>query len=477
MKLNHPVSVCALLVAVVLSGCGGHETGSAGPERPEVGVVQPITRSVTEYAYFTGQIQAVDSVDLRARVTGYLQKICYTPGAIVKKGTVLFEIDPSPYKAQVDTAKGKLAEAKSQVAEAKAKVAQAEAQVNVDRVRMAIDKEVAKTSGAISKLKLEEDDAKVKESEASLEQCKASVTALEASVEAATANLEYNQLHLDWTKVTSPIDGRVDRNLLTVGNLVTADVTTLTNIVNSDQVYVYFDVDELNCLDIQKDIREGGYAQSKNVPIAVALQNEQGYPHKGTVDVVANRLNESTGTVKVRGILNNPKWMLSAGNFVRVRVAVDKPRDHLLVPDRSVIPEQGESFLLVVGDGGKIEKRRVKIGSLDPDDKSLRIIDEGLKPGEWVVVEGRQRVRPGVPVEAKHLPPLQDTPSPQPRKTIAHRSTIKMAADGQKKGVFSSIDCQKRNVVPSFSRAPEESGCLRPPRNIALLTSDDSKNP
>jgi membrane fusion protein, multidrug efflux system len=194
-------------------------------------------------------------------------------------------------------------------------------------------------------------------------------------------------------------------------------VTTLTNIVNADRVYVFFDVDELSCLEIQKEIREGGYAESKRVPIAVALQNEQGFPHKGTVDVVANRLNESTGTVKVRGILDNPDKMLTAGNFVRVRVAVDMPRDRLLVPDRSVIPEQGESFLLIVADGGKVEKRRVKIGSLDPDDKSLRIVDEGLKPGEWVVVEGRQRVRPGVPVEAKHLPPLKGTTSPPPKKS------------------------------------------------------------
>jgi membrane fusion protein, multidrug efflux system len=397
------VDACTLLAAVALGGCGQQQTGSAGPERPEVGVVQPVTRPVTEYAYFTGQIQAVENVDLRARVTGYLQKICYTPGTIVKKDTVLFEVDPLQYQAQVDMAIGKLAEANAQVSEAEAKVLQADSQVTVDRVRLAIDKEVAKTSGAISKLKLEEDEAKVKQSEASLAQCKASVLALKASAKAAEASLKFNQQNLDWTKVRSPIDGRVDRNFLSAGNLVTADATTLTNIVAAEDVYVYFDVDELNCLELQKQIRESG-REPRVVPIDVALQNERDYPHKGSVDVTSNKLNESTGTLKVRGILKNAKKMLTAGNFVRVRVAVDKAHDKRLVPDRAVLCEQGETFLLIVGSDGKVEKRRVNIGPLDSNDASLRVIEDGLKAGEWVVVEGRQRVRRGIQVEPKHLP-------------------------------------------------------------------------
>jgi RND family efflux transporter MFP subunit len=397
------VGVCTLLAAISLGGCGQQQTGSEGPERPEVGVVQPVTRPVTEYAYFTGQIQAVENVDLRARVTGYLQKICYTPGTIVMKDTVLFEIDPLQYQAQADMAAGKLAEANAQVSEAEAKVLQAESQVTVDRVRLNIDKEVAKTSGAISKLKLEEDEAKVKESEAALAQCKASVLALKASVKAAEAQLKFNQQNLDWTKVRSPIAGRVDRNFLSVGNLVTADVTTLTNIVAAEDVYVYFDVDELNCLEIQKEVRESGN-QPKDVAIDVALQNERDYPHKGSVDVASNKLNEGTGTLKVRGILKNPKKMLTAGNFVRVRVAVDKAHDKLLVPDRAVLYEQGETFLLIVSNEGKVDKRRVTIGPLDSNDDSLRVIEDGLKTGEWVVVEGRQRVRRGVQVVPKHLP-------------------------------------------------------------------------
>jgi len=385
-----------------MSGCRS-ETGSEGAKRPTVGVTQPIERPVVEYAYFTGQIQAVESVQVRARVTGYLKTICYTPGKLVQKDALLFEIDPLPYKAQVDIAKGKLAEAQSQVSVAEARVAQAEARVALDRTKMAIDKEVAKTSGAISKLTLEEDDAKVKESQATLEATKATVTSLKATAEAAKANLAYNQLNLDWTKVESPIPGRVDRNLLTEGNLVTADATALTNIVATDRVYVYFNVDELTFLEVQKAVREGAYIDTDKVPIAVALQNEQDYPHEGTIDLVANALSMGTGTMQVRGILKNPKKVLTPGNFVRVRLALDKARDKLLVPDRAVIYEQGDTFLLIVNSEEKVDKRKVKIGPVDPDDKLLRVIEEGLKRDERVVIQGRQHVRPGIQVQAKHI--------------------------------------------------------------------------
>jgi RND family efflux transporter MFP subunit len=410
------LGICAFLATAVLGGCRQETTGSAGAERPKVGVIQPVQRPVVEYAYFTGQIQAVESVQLRARVTGYLKTICYTPGTKVKENAVLFEIDPLPYQAQLDIAKGKLLEANSQVSVAEARVVQADAQVALNRTKLSIDREVSKTSGAISKLKLEEDEAQVKESQATLEECQASVRALKASVDAAKANLDYNQLHLDWTKVKSPIAGRADRNLLTIGNLVTADVTTLTNIDNADKVYVYFDVDESTCLEIQKEIREGTFSEPKVIPIDVGLQNEKDYPHEGTVDVVANGLNESTGTIKARGILKNPKFMLTPGNFVRVRIAVDRARNKFLVPDRAVIHEQGETFLLVVNGDNTVGKRKVTIGPLDPNDKSLRVIEEGLKGGELVVVEGRQRVRHDVQVEVKQMPFPETPAAPSPSK-------------------------------------------------------------
>jgi RND family efflux transporter MFP subunit len=410
--------LACLLAAVAVGGCQNAETGSEGPKQPTVGVVQPIERAVVDYAYFTGQIQAVKSVQVRARVTGYLKAIPYKPGSVVKEDTVLFQIDPLQYQAQVDIAKGKLAEANAQVLEREASVAQAEARVGLAKTKMAIDKDVAKTSGAISKLALEEDDAKVKEAVATLEACRAGVTSSRASVEAATANLKYNQNNLDWTQVKAPIDGRVDRNLLDVGNLVTADVTTLTNMVNTDEVYAYFDVDELTCLEIQRAIHEGAYDEPKNVPLAVSLQDEKGFPHKGMLNLVANKLNESTGTLKVRGLLKNTDRMLTPGNFVRVRLALDKPRERLLLPDRAVIYDQGDTFLLVVKADDTVEKRAVAIGSLDPDDKTLRVIEKGLKPGEWVVVQGRQHVRRGIKVKVDRISqPEEPAAAPkQPKK-------------------------------------------------------------
>jgi RND family efflux transporter MFP subunit len=408
---------CSMLAAMaILGGCQNQQPGSTNDSKPTVEVTQPIVRPIVEYVYFTGQIQAVDSVQVRARVTGYLDKVCYYPGTVVKKDTVLFEIDPLQYQAQVDVANGKLAEANAQVMEGRAKVVQAEAQVALDESRWAIDKEVAKTSGAISKLKLAEDEATVKESAATLQASKATVLSLEASVKAAEANLQYNQLNLDWTKVRSPITGRVGRNLLTIGNLVTADATTLTDIVATDNVYVYFDVDELTLLEVQRAVREGVYHQADNVPIGVALQNEKEYPHEGLIDLVANSLSTSTGTMQVRGILKNPKKFLTPGNFVRVRLAIDKANDKLLVPDRAVIREQSDTFVLIVNGDNKVEKRKVEIGALSPTDKSLRVIEEGLKQNEWVVIKGRQHVRPGMQVDAKRVA-VTEKPATSPKKT------------------------------------------------------------
>jgi membrane fusion protein, multidrug efflux system len=392
--------ILACLASVAIAGCRRGETESVGPEHPTVGVVRPVVRAVPEYVAFTGQIQAVENIELRARVTGYLKSVCYQSGNVVPKDTVLFEIDPMLYQAQVDTAKGKLAEAQSQVAVAKAKVTQAEAQLAIDRTKMAIDKQVSKTSGAVSKLKLEENEAQVKESEATLDQCKASVLAMEASAQAAAAELEYHQLHLDWTKVRAPIEGRVDRNLITVGNLVTADNTMLANIVSTGRVYVYFDVDELTCLELQRSVRDTK-CDVRQVPIEVALQDEKGFPHKGTLDLVANRLNETTGTLKVRGILKNERKMLMPGNFVRVRVAVDVPRDRLLVPDRALLLEQDRAYALVVGSDDSVEKREVTTDFLDPDDSTMRVVEKGLKPGDRVIIEGRQYARPGAKVMVK----------------------------------------------------------------------------
>jgi RND family efflux transporter MFP subunit len=396
----------AFLAFVVLpcGACKHEETGSAGPEQPTVVVTKPVSRSIVEYATFTGQIQATNDVEVRARVTGYLKKICYKPSDEVEDGALLFLVDPDQYQAQFDQANAKLATSKSQVLEGEAKVVEAETQLDLDKAKLAIDEEVAKTAGALSKQRLIESRAKVKLSEASIEAAKSTVSALEAAVEAAEADLAYAKLNLDWTEVKAPIGGRVDRNLLTVGNLVTANVTVLTNIVTTEEVYAYFNVNERTYLDVHKKIREGTYLNLDEVPVGVGLQDEEGYPHEGTFDLVANSLGTGTGTMQVRAIFKNPRKVLTPGNFVRVRVPVDKAQERLLVPDRAVISDQGEKFLLIVNDSDEVEKRKIKAGPLDPDDKTMRVVHEGVGDDERVIVQGRQRVRPGTTVKVQAAP-------------------------------------------------------------------------
>lgn len=402
------VAACLLAALAALGGCRDEEVGSAGPDRPTVGVAEPLERPVVEYAYFTGQAQALESVQVRARVTGYLEKICYEPGKEVKAGDLLFEVDPASYQDQLNMSLAKVAQARGQVEEAKANIVQAQAQLDVDRSKLARDEEVAKTPGALSQQQLDVSRAAVKQSEATLAAAKATVVALEASVQAAEAEVAVSQLNLGWTKVRSPIDGRVDRNLLTVGNLVTADVTNLTNIVATARVYVYFDVDELTFLNVRQKVRQGAYQKPDRVPIAVALQNEQGYPHKGMLDLVANAMSAGTGTMQVRAVLDNPQGILTPGSFVRVRLPVDEPRNKLLVPDRAVIYQQGVPFLLIVDGESKVDQRKVTLGPLDPEDNTLRVIEEGVKAGEQVIVQGRQRVRPDAQVNPQ--PVAQPSP-------------------------------------------------------------------
>jgi RND family efflux transporter MFP subunit len=398
-----PIVVVCVPLAIVAVGCHRAETGSPGPQEPTVVVAQPVTRPIVEYATFTGQIQPVNDVALRARVTGYLQKVCYQPGSYVEQDELLFEIDPLPYEAKFDQATANLATSRAQVLEARAKVTQAAAQVELNRAKLAVDQAVAKTPGAISKVKLDESEAAVKEAQAMLEAARATVGAQEAAVKAAEADLEYAQLNLNWTKVKSPIRGRVDRNLLTVGNLVSADITVLANIVTTEEVYGYFNVDELTFLDIRKRIRAGALSKRNVVPVGVGLQDEEGYPHEGTVDLVANALGTGTGTMQVRAILKNPDQVLTPGNFVRIRLPLDVARDRLLVPDRAMIAEQGDMFVLIVNKEDKIDKRKVKAGPLDPKDKSMRVVEEGVGADEWVVVQGRQRVRPETHVKAERV--------------------------------------------------------------------------
>jgi multidrug efflux system membrane fusion protein len=374
-----PFSVACLLLAAV-GGCQP-KTEVTPPGLPVIPVSQPVQRTITDYVDFTGRTNAIQSVDIRARVSGYLVQMPFKEGAEVKTGDLLFEVDPRPYKAQLDQAQGQ--------------VTLYQAQLGLAKANYARDQNVAKTPGAVSLQQLDQDRAAVAEAD--------------AAVKAFQASVEVYKLNLSFTKVTAPVDGQVSRYYLTLGNLVVQDQTLLTTIVSVDPMYVYFDVDEPTVLRIRRAINEGQLTpyQERKFPILVGLQTEEGFPHQGIIDFVNNQVNPSTGSMSVRGVVASPRppkgvRLLSPGMFVRVRLPVSLPHPALLVIDRAVGSDQGLKFVYVVDDQHKVQYRRVTTGLLQED--GLRVIAEGLKPSDWVVVSGLQQVRPRMQIQMEQMP-------------------------------------------------------------------------
>ncbi len=347
-----------------------------------VTVSQPIRRPITDYIDYTGRTEAVNAVDIRARVTGYLVKMPFKEGDELKKDDLLFEIDPRPYQAQLDQAEANVKLTQAQLKLAKANNARAQV--------------IAKTPGAISKQDL--DQYQAAEEEAA------------AQVTASKASLESFQLNRDFCEVTSPIDGKVSRYYYTLGNLISQDATLLTTIVSLDPIYAYFDIDERTVLRVRNRINAGTLRAVRNpeeIKVLMGVQGEPGFPHEGHVNFINNTVDPFTGTITLRAVFDNPKpdvgvRVLSPGMFVRVRIPLGEPHEALLVNDRAVGTDQGLKYLYVVGSDKKVEYRRVTLGPLQDD--GLRAIDDGLKADEWVVVSGLQQVRPRMEVSPEEMP-------------------------------------------------------------------------
>ncbi len=418
-----------------LGGCRPESSASKDKAPPKVKVSRPVQRTVIDYAYFTGRTEAEQSVDIKARVTGYLVSVDFVPGAEVTKDQQLFEIDPRPYQAALDVANGQVNLAEAQLVLAKADLARAQ--------------EVAKTPGAISKKDIDKYIAA--ESEA------------EASKEAALANAEAAKLNVEFTRLNSPIQGEASRNLLTIGNLVTQDQTLLTTVVSQDPMFAYFDVDEFTVLRVQEFIREGKLKASREVnslSVDLGLSNEgTRYPHAGKLNFVDNALDASTGTLQVRGEFPNPSLgkniprLLTPGLFVRIRLPISSPYEAILIPQAAIGTDQGLKYVLVVNDDNIVEYRPVNLGPQQPN--SLQVVlpipmlrtPEGLQPivdldddpqetaaksqdtvpsltaNDRVIVSGLQRVHPGLKVMPIELPPPAGnaTPPAQPATTLPAR--------------------------------------------------------
>jgi RND family efflux transporter MFP subunit len=365
---------------LAMTGCVREPSEPPAPAPTPVRVSYPVEREVTDYADFTARTTAVDSVEVRAHVWGYLDKVNFKEGALVKKGDVLFELDPRPYQAVLN--------------QAKAKTAQDEAQLTYDEAEYRRNLELVRT-GAVSRSDLDKSAA-------------ARGVDL-ANIAADKAIVASRQLDLEYTKVIAPVSGRVSRYVVTVGNLIQSGDqgggTLLTTIVSVDPMYAYFDVDEHTVLHVRRLIREGKATSARNseVPVWLGLANEDGYPHRGTINFVDNLVNPKTGTLRVRGVFPNKGEALAPGYFARVRVRIGYPHRALLVSDRALDTDQGQKIVYVVNDKNEVVSRPVRLGALHD---GQREITDGLKPGEQVIVNGLQQVRLGITVE----PNLVDMP-------------------------------------------------------------------
>jgi RND family efflux transporter MFP subunit len=368
------VIVCAL---VLLAGCGKPGGGAqSAPPPPQVSVAQVLEKRVKDWDEFTGRLQAVESVEIRPRVSGYIDRVAFTEGSLVKSGDLLFVIDPRPYKADYDRAAADVKRYKTALELARIEL------VRVQRL---------KDSGAVS--------------EEELDERKSTVAQAESNVAGSEAALEAASLNLNFTRVTSPIAGRVSRAEVTRGNLVTGGSnggTLLSSVVSMDPIYLYFDADEQSYLRYAQMARSDERPNSRDSrkPVQVGLADEEGFPHAGTVDFVDNQLNPQTGTIRARAVLQNKEGRFAPGLFARVQLLGSGEYSAILIEDRAVNTDQSQKYVLLLGANDQIEYRKVTLGRVID---GLRIVREGLKPGEVIVVNGAQRVHPGVKVTPQRV--------------------------------------------------------------------------
>jgi RND family efflux transporter MFP subunit len=369
----------AALSLVLLTGC--EQNSFVPPPPPKVDVALPVRRSITRYLEATGNSAPIKTVDLVARVQGFLQSIDYQDGTFVKEGARLFTIEPETYKLKLEQA---------QAAEAGVQASLKQSEADFKRQSDLVARQAV--------------------SQATLDTSTAARDNAQANLQQAQVNTKIAEVNYGYTSVTAPFDGIVSAHLVSVGELVgAASPTQLATIVAFDPIYVNFNVNEQDVLRIRAEAARKGLTASdlKQVPIEVGLQTESGYPHKGKLDYASPTINQSTGTLAVRGVLPNADRVLLPGYFVRVRVPFGEPSNALLVPDAALGSDQSGRYLLVVTRENTVEQRKVQTG---PPDGDLRVIESGLKGDDRVVIAGLLRAIPGQKVD----PQLQGIEPPQP---------------------------------------------------------------
>ncbi|MGH8171098.1 MAG: efflux RND transporter periplasmic adaptor subunit [Steroidobacteraceae bacterium] len=369
-----PLAAAALAALLTLSGCAGDASAQHAampPPAPQVTVARVIARTVTDSETFSGRFSAVDHVDIRPRVSGYISSVNFVDGTVVHKGQVLFVIDPRPYDADYQRAEANLDQARAQAGLAKSEQTRA---VNLYAAH------------AISKDEFDTRTANARQSA--------------ANVEAAKAAVDAAALNLTFTRVTAPITGRVSRAIVTAGNLVTNGQTLLTTIVSLDPIYVEFNADEQAYLAFEKHASEGERQAARTSAgpgnaVYVGLADESGYPHQGRLVFMDNSLDSQTGTIYARALLPNPDGRFVPGLFARLKLIGNDHYPAVLINDSAIGTDQTMRYVLLLGADNKVEYRPVELGPLVD---GLRVVRSGLKPGDTIVVNGLMRVRPGMQV-------------------------------------------------------------------------------
>ncbi|MGQ7958091.1 multidrug efflux RND transporter periplasmic adaptor subunit MexE [Pseudomonas sp. SP16.1] len=381
----------ALAAVLVLGACGQAPEAMPQMPAPKVSVAEVIEQPINEWDEFTGRLEAPQSVEIRPRVSGYIDKVAFAEGSLVKKGDLLFQIDPRPFQAEVKRLEAQLQQARASLTRANSEARRGE------RLRQ---------SNAIS--------AELADARAS------AATEAQAQVAAIQAELDNARLNLDFTRVTSPIDGRVSRAEITEGNLVGAGDSLLTSVVSTDKVYAYFDADERVFLKYLELARQAGGDARGASPVYLGLSSEDGHPHLGQLDFLDNQVNPRTGTIRGRAVFDNADGRFTPGLYARLKLVGSAAYPAALIKDEAVGTDLGKKYVLVLGEDNAVAYRAVELG---PKLEGLRIVRSGLAKGEKIVVNGLQRAMPGATVDPQAVP-MADAAA------LAQLAQMRQAVDG-----------------------------------------------
>jgi RND family efflux transporter MFP subunit len=374
------------------SGCDQGNSTQAQQQKaapPIVAVSQPIEREIVEWDEYTGRFDAVETVEMRARVSGHLTEVLFKDGQRVKQGELLFVIDRRPFERALEQAQAELFAANTKVENAN---------LDIVRGRPLVERKIISDKTFDDRMSIVRD--------------------AQAAVKVAEAKVRSAELDLSFTRIDSPISGRISRTLVTAGNWISAGsvsgATLLTTIVSEDPIYIYFDVSENNFIKYKRLAERGvaAGAAEPGAPVEIGLPDERGFPHRGRLDFLDNRLDQGTATLRARAVIANAAGLFSPGLFARVRVTGTAPYPAVLVPDAAIGTDQTNKFVYVVGEDGGVTRRNIKLGPLY---EGARVVREGIAAADWVIVRGLQRARPGGKVTPQREPLLlSGTPANSP---------------------------------------------------------------